>query len=118
VVYGMVYVVVTLLAVVANGFSAVLDFVRYKQVAVVMERGRVPLSWMTPLGVLKAAGALGLLAGFGYPPLGVAGAAGLVLFFLGAFIVHFRVRDYGLGLHHLFLAISVAALLVQIRAAT
>ncbi|MEV0270409.1 DoxX family protein [Hamadaea sp. NPDC050747] len=113
----MAYVVLTLLAVVANGFSAVLDFARYKQVALVMERGQVPLSWMTPLGVLKAAGALGLLAGFGYPPLGVAAAVGLVLFFLAAFVVHFRVRDFGLGLHHLFLAISAAALVVQIQAA-
>ncbi|WP_290863897.1 DoxX family protein [Hamadaea sp.] len=114
----MAYVTLTLLAVVANGFSATLDFARYKQVVVVMERGRVPLSWMTPLGVLKAAGALGLLAGFGYPPLGVAAAAGLVLFFVAAFVAHFRVRDFALGLHHLYLAISVAALLVQIQAAT
>ncbi len=39
---------------------------------------------MIPLGVLLAAGALGLLAGFVVPTLETLAAAGLVLYFLGA----------------------------------
>ena len=56
------YIVVTLLAAAANVFSAVCDFVRYKQVSIAMARAGVPESWMTMLGILKAAGALGLLS--------------------------------------------------------
>ena len=37
-----------------------------------MANARVPQSWLFPLGVLKAAGVLGLLVGIGVPPLGVA----------------------------------------------
>jgi DoxX-like family len=39
-------------------------------------------SWLFTLGVLKAAGVLGLLIGLGVPPIGVAAAVGLVLFLL------------------------------------
>jgi DoxX-like family len=48
----------------------------------------IPQGWLFPLGALKAAGALGLLAGIGVPLLVVAAAAGLVLFFVGAVIIH------------------------------
>lgn len=50
------YVAVTVLTAVANLLSAYLDFVRHERVVVAMRRGRVLLSWMAPLGVLKAAG--------------------------------------------------------------
>jgi len=49
------YVVVGVLAAVANAFSATLDFVRYKQVSINMAKAGVPESWMTVLGILKAA---------------------------------------------------------------
>src|SRR3982074_132134 len=75
------YIVVTVLAAAANVFSAGCDFVRYKQVSIAMAKAGVPDSWMTTLGILKAAGALGLLAGLGVPRLGTAAATGLVLFF-------------------------------------
>ena len=61
------------------------------QVTVNMARTGVPESWMTMLGILKAAGALGLLAGFVVPPIGIAAAVGLILFFVGAIITHLRV---------------------------
>ncbi len=55
-------------------------------------RKRVPRSWAFPLGALKAAGALGLLAGLVVPPLGTAAAICLVLFFVGAVVAHVRAR--------------------------
>ena len=55
-----VYVVVTIVAAAANIFSAMCDFVRYKQVSIAMARAGVPDSWMTTLGILKTAGAVGL----------------------------------------------------------
>ncbi len=53
------YLIVTILAAAANIFSATCDFVRYKQVSIAMAKAGVPESWMTMLGILKAAGALG-----------------------------------------------------------
>jgi hypothetical protein len=66
------YVVVTVLAAAANVFSAALDFIRYKQVLINMAKAGVPESWITMLGALKAAGALGLLVGIRVPLIGMA----------------------------------------------
>jgi len=74
------YLIVTVLAAAANIFSATCDFVRYKQVGIAMAKAGVPESWMTMLGILKAAGALGLLVGIGVPLIGTAAAVGLLLF--------------------------------------
>jgi hypothetical protein len=51
-------------------------------------------SWLVTLGILKAAGALGLLLGIGVTPIGVAAALGLVLFFVGAIAVVMRAGWY------------------------
>lgn len=53
----------------------------------------MPDSWFLPLGLVKIAGALGLLAGIAYRPLGIAAAIGVVLYFLGAVITHNRGGD-------------------------
>src|SRR5438445_13365325 len=108
------YVVVSVLAAAANIFSATCDFVRYKQVSIAMAKAGVPESWMTMLGILKAAGALGLLAGIGVPPIGTAAAVGLILFFVAAIITHLRARDYSFGLAGGFLVLAVAALAVRL----
>src|SRR5437870_13643920 len=97
------YVVVTVLAAAANIFSAACDFVRYKQVSIAMAKAGVPESWMTMLGILKAAGAIGLLVGIGAPLVGAAAAVGLNLFFVAAVITHLRARDYSFGLAAVFL---------------
>ena len=76
------YVAVTVVAVIANAYAAVLSFTHHKSVVETVERLRVPLSWMVPLGFLLAAGSLGLLAGFALPALGTAAACGQVLYFL------------------------------------
>ncbi len=108
------YVIVTLLAAAANIFSAALDFIRYKQILINMARVGVPDSWITILGTLKAAGAIGLLIGIGVPLIGTAAAAGLALFFVGAIITHLRARDYSFGLAIVFLLLAVAALALRL----
>ena len=78
------YVVVTLLAAAANLYGASADFTRPAWIMDNMGRLKIPETRLPTLGVLKAAGGLGLLVGFAVPAIGVAAAAGLVLFFLGA----------------------------------
>lgn len=51
-----------------------------------------PPSLMWFLGAAQFAGAAGIVAGLWWPPLGVAAAIGLVLYFLGAVAAHVRVR--------------------------
>jgi hypothetical protein len=106
------YIAVTLLTTIANAFSAFMDFIRHERVVVVMEKGRVPRSWMVPLGALKAVGALGLLVGFAVPLIGTAAAVGLVLFFLCAVVVHLRAGFYEFGNLAIFLSLAAAALAV------
>jgi hypothetical protein len=109
-----VYLIVTILAAAANIFSATCDFVRYEKVSIAMAKAGVPESWMTTLGVLKAAGALGLLVGIGVPMIGIAAAIGLILFFVGAIITHLRGRDYSLGPAIFFLLLAAAALVLRL----
>lgn len=104
------YVVITILAALANCYAASLNFVGAESVKVVAERVRVSQRWMIPLGTLLASGALGLLIGFAAPALGTAAAIGLVLYFICALSAHIRVRDPQLGGAVSFLVLAVAAL--------
>ena len=86
------YVVVSVLLAIMLVFSATADFVRYQKVFEQMGKAGVPESWLTKLGALKAAGALGVLVGIAVPIIGIAAAVGVVLFFVGAIITHVRAR--------------------------
>jgi hypothetical protein len=108
------YIVVTVLAAAANVFSATLDFIRYKQILINMAKVGVSESWLTTLGILKAAGALGLLAGIRVPLIGIAAAIALVLFFVAAIITHLRSRDYSFGLAIVFLLLALAAFVLRV----
>jgi hypothetical protein len=110
------YLIVTVLAAAANIFSATLDFIRYKQILINMSKVGVPESWINMLGILKAAGALGLLVGIGVPLIGIAAAVGLVVFFVGAIFTHLRARDFSFGLAVVFLLLAVAALVLRLTA--
>jgi hypothetical protein len=104
------YVVITILAALANGYAASLNFVGAESVKVVAERVRVSQRWMVPLGTLLASGALGLLIGLAAPVLGTAAAIGLVVYFICALSAHIRVHDPQLGGAVSFLVLAVAAL--------
>jgi len=108
------YLIVTLLAAAANIFSATLDFIRFEPILINMAKVGVPASWITILGILKTAGAIGLLVGIGVPLIGTAAAIGLVLFFVGAIVTHLRAHDYSFGLAVVFLLLAVVALVLRL----
>ncbi|WP_433510743.1 DoxX family protein [Nonomuraea sp. CA-143628] len=109
-----VYLVITLLASAVIGLAAIANFIGHEYPKKQADQLGVPRSWMLPLGVMLAAGSLGLLAGFAVPLLGLLAAAGLVLYFLGAFCVHLRARDHHFGAWSLFFTLAVAALAVNV----
>ena len=78
------YIIITVLAAAANTYAAINDVTRPQWLLTNMTKLGVRDSWLTPLGILKAAGALGLLVGIGVPWIGTAAAVGLTLFFCGS----------------------------------
>jgi hypothetical protein len=104
------YLTVTILAAAMNTFSAAADFLRVKQVYAQMQKARVPESWLNPLAILKAAGAIGLLVGIALPLVGIAAATGLVLFFAGAIVTHFRASYYNIAFPIMYLLPAAASL--------
>jgi DoxX-like family len=89
------YVVICIAAITANVWAAAADLTQARFVLATMAEVGVPRSWMAPLGVLKGAGAAGLLIGLlGVRPLGIAAAIGLVLFFTGALATHVHARVF------------------------
>jgi DoxX-like family len=104
------YLVITILAALANGYAAALNFIGAESVKVVADRVQVSRSWMVPLGTLLAFGAAGLLAGFAVRALGAAAAIGLILYFICAVTAHVRVGDRHVGGAVFFLLLAVAAL--------
>src|SRR5215204_411436 len=93
------YVVVTLMALAANTFAATADFMRFNFVLITAAKVGVPESWLPMLGILKAAGALGLLVG-------------LIGFFAGAITTHLRGRGYSIGPAAAFLLLAGTALVL------
>ena len=70
------YIAVTILASLANGYAAALNFTCAESVKVVADNVQVSHRWMTPLGVVLASCAVVLLNGFYVPLLGSAAAIG------------------------------------------
>ena len=74
----------------------------------------IPRGMLPFLASSLIAGGVGLVVGLWYPPLGIAAAAGLVLYFVGAVIAHLRKGDVkGLPAPVMFLVLAAAALSVQ-----
>ena len=111
---GDVYVALVLVTAAINLWAAVADFLRARFVLGNAAELDLPPTWITPLGVLKAAGAVGLLLGLaGVPIIGTAAAIGLVLFFLGAVGIHVWKRVFhNIAYPGVFLALAVAVLVV------
>jgi DoxX-like family len=104
------YLAITILAVLANGYAAALDFVGAESVKLVADRVQVSRRWMVPLGMLLASGAAGLVAGLAVPALGTAAAIGLILYFICAVSAHLRVGDRGIAPAAFFLLLAASAL--------
>ncbi|XVV02633.1 DoxX family protein [Actinosynnema sp. CA-248983] len=107
------YVVATTLGAFLAGFSAVSVFTGAKWVVEPLAAYGVPRAWWTWLGVAKALGAIGLVAGLFVPAVGVAAAIGLVLYFTGAVITVLRAKSYGhVAFPLIYMAPAVAALVL------
>lgn len=110
------YIVVTIATITATAFMATADFVRARFVLANSASVGVPESWLTPLGLLKAAGAAGLLLGLlGVPLIGPAAAVGLILFFIGAILTHLRARNYALAFPATYLLLAAASLILYLN---
>ncbi|SIM59956.1 DoxX family protein [Micromonospora cremea] len=108
------YVTVTILDSVFNGIAAFTYLSGHDYPKAQADIKRVPRSWLPVLGMLLAAGSLGLLAGLAVPLLGTLAAVGLVLYFLGALVAHLRVGSRRLVGWAVFFFTAVAALAVNL----
>jgi DoxX-like family len=108
------YVLVTVMTAIITGAIAIPDFIPAEFVLANSAKVHVPRSWLPMLGTLKLAGAIGLLVGLiGPPAIGIAAAIGLVLFFIGAVIAHFRARVlYNIAFPGAYLVLSAASLVL------
>lgn len=112
---SIAYVVVTIVTIVATAFVATAGLLHARFVVVNSASVGVPESWLTALGLLKAAGAAGLLLGLlGFPLVGAAAAIGLTLFFVGAIISHLRARNYALIFPAVFLMLAASSLVLNL----
>jgi hypothetical protein len=112
------YLIIAAVTIAANAGVAVADLWPASFVLGNMAEVGVPRSWLTPLGILKGAGAAGLLLGLlGVRPLGIAAAAGLVLFFAGALAAHVRARVFhNIAVPGVFFALAVASAVLAVAA--
>jgi len=110
------YLVITVLLAVMLVFSGLGKIRRDpRQVRVVHEVIGVPLKYFPLLAACEFAGALGLVLGIWWPPLGVAAGIGLVLYFVGAIVSHRRVGDVkGIGPAAFMLVVAAGALTMRI----
>jgi len=112
------YLIIAAVTIVANAGVAAADLWPASFVLGNMAEVGVPRSWLTPLGILKGAGAAGLLLGLlGVRPLGIAAAAGLVLFFAGALAAHVRARVFhNIAVPGAFFALAAASAVLAVAA--
>jgi hypothetical protein len=109
---NVAYVVVTLLTAAITAAVAVADLIPAGFVLANSAEVGVPRAWLPPLAAVKLAGAVGLVVGvLGLRALGIAAAAGLVLFFVGAVATHLRARVlYNIAFPGAYLCLSAASL--------
>lgn len=79
----------------------------------------IPLRLFPVLSLLEIAGGVGLLAGIGLKPLGIAAGTGLIVYFIGAITSHLRKHDLvpgHIGPPMMMLVISSGALVLRLAA--
>lgn len=109
-------VAVTLTTAVITAAIAIADFVPARFVLANSAQVGVPRSWLPALGALKLAGAAGIVVGLlGLRELGIAAAAGLVLFFIGAVATHLRAHVlYNIAFPGAYLCLAGASLVLMV----
>ncbi|MFD0555460.1 DoxX-like protein [Stackebrandtia endophytica] len=101
----------TVLCIVANAVETVAKAMRARFVLENSAAVGLDERWLPSLAVLEGLGVAGLVLGLLWiPPLGLAAAVGLVLFFVVAIVVHCRARVLSnLAFPSTFLVLAVAA---------
>ncbi|OMC00135.1 hypothetical protein A5733_00535 [Mycobacterium sp. NS-7484] len=109
---GPIATVIVAITIAANAAMALADLAGARFVLANSAEVGVPRTWVSPLGLLKGAGAAGLLIGVvAFPPIGLAAAVGLTAFFIGAVVTHFRARVfYNIAFPAAFLLLAVLSL--------
>lgn len=110
------YAVVAGLLTLALAASATFTLQRNPSVTESMTKVGVPESWLPRLAALKAAGAIGLVAGLWLTPIGVAAAVGVALYFLGAILFHLHAKDYAFAPAAVLTLVAAAALVLRAAA--
>jgi uncharacterized membrane protein YphA (DoxX/SURF4 family) len=108
--------IVSSLLAVALIASGVMKLVKPPQYVKTMTALGVPENRLWLLAAAEIAGAIGLVAGLFWWPIGIAAATGVVLYFVGALGAHLRVRDKNFASAAIMLLAAVAAL--ALRAST
>lgn len=106
------YVTVTIVGAVFNGAAAVTYLIGHEYPKTQADMKGIPRKWVPVLGMLLAAGTVGLLAGLAVPLLGTLAATGLVLYFIGAIIAHLRVGSRDIVGGVVFLTTAAAILVL------
>lgn len=104
------YVVVSILLALGLGLSAATNFARIERLVEGMMQAGVPVSWLSLLAWIKTSAAIGLVVGIFVPIIGLAAALGVIVFFIGALVVHIRARAYSLWLVGTFLTLGISTL--------
>jgi hypothetical protein len=79
----------------------------------VMQTVGVPDDKLWLLAMAEIGGAVGIVAGLFWWPIGVVAATGVVIYFLGALSAHVRVKDWKLAPAGVMLLVAVAALVLR-----
>lgn len=79
-----------------------------------MERVRFPADRVWLLAVAEIAGAVGLVVGLFWWPIGVAAAIGVIAYFVGAVTSHLRVGDRSVQAPAVLLLVGAAALVLRL----
>lgn len=78
-----------------------------------LEASDVPRKAFTPLGSLELLGAVGLMVGVLFPPIGILTALCLICYFTGAVFAHIRAGDENIAPAGSGLVMSVIVLILQ-----
>ncbi|MBC6461500.1 DoxX family protein [Actinomadura sp. HBU206391] len=109
------YAVIAVLLAALLAMSARAKLTKEEKVTKTITGLGVPLGWFPFLAACELAGAVGLVIGLWFAPLGIAAAVGVVLYFVGAVGAHLRAGDMkGAPTPLVVLILSVAALVLRI----
>jgi hypothetical protein len=115
---SLAYEIVGVVFALLNLMSAYGKLARTEQFVDIMPTIGVPLRALPYLAACQIAGAVGLVIGIWWAPLGIAAAVGFVAYFLGALAAHLRKSDFkNLRGALLMFVLAVAVLTLRILAA-